>query len=316
MERKLDANLRQRKKTTPPATADTDASTESRRSSKTSGSNGKRTHGHNRRASYCHAEPPPIFFVITSSRVDAALASIGTGLCLAFLTWASNYLQLPLVGSFLMNTSIKMFFNREPPPLLAFWKSSLFCIPVGTALHFLPVDKAYQSPIIVSAVMFYWKLYGDLWTPANSLAIYIATGSGSWSGLGFDGGYPWLYLLTPYLMGHLVVYAFALFFCKIRTMVRGFLVGREFFANENRMLSGLDNVGRKTRLKDLFDRMDIDGNGRLDVHELQLALRTATGLKDFSLEEARMIMKATDTDGDSTLDFYEFQAAISNLMVT
>lgn len=207
------------------------------------------------------------------------------------------------MGSFLLSAAIKMFYNIEPPSLRAFAKSSAFCIPAGTLLHFLIHDSnQYAHSMIVPVVLMYWKLHGEIWTAANSLAIYLAVGSGEWDLYRNDkNDFPYMYLITPYLTGHLFLYAFARLWSRVRAYARARLVTREFFGTQDR-----------TRLQDLFDRMDLDGNGRLDVHELQVAFRAALGC-DISLLESKWIMKSTDTDGDSTLDFDEFCAAIDKM---
>ena len=98
----------------------------------------------------------------------------------------------------------------------------------------------------------------------------------------------------------------------MRRYVRAQLVTREFFVNEsNQLQTHLTPEQQEERLREVFDRMDLDHNGRLDVYELQLAFRKALEC-DLSLEEARRIMKSADTDGDDTLDFYEFSAAVKD----
>jgi hypothetical protein len=276
------------------------------------------TKRHQRRCSYVHAEPPPVFYVITSKNADSVLAAVGAGLCLAILTYLSEVLQIPMMASFLVGGTIKMFYNREPPSLNAFWTSSIVLIPLGTFLHYVLThgigSVQYATPIILTVSMLYWKLssFGELWAPANNLAIYVAAGSGTW-GRNPLQEYPIKYIVTPYVSGHLFIYAFALVWSKVRALVRAKLVSREFFMNESNHLRSLSTSEQKQRLRDLFDRMDLDGNGRLDVYELQLAFRKALEC-DISLEESRLIMKSTDTDGDSTLDFHEFCAAMEQLL--
>lgn len=252
-----------------------------------------------------------MFYFVTSKRADAFLAALGAGLALSILTWAQDVIGINTMGSFLLSASIKMFYNREPPTLTAFWKSTAFCVPAGTLFHFVATyNPKYAQSMLVSVVLLYWKLQGEIWTAANSLAVYLAVGSGEWEL--FGGTYPWSYLLAPYLTGHLFLYGFARAWSHLRSYVRAKLVTREFFGNERLHLQKLSATGQKERLRDLFDRMDMDGNGRLDVQELQLAFRSAMGC-DMSLEECEIIMKSTDTDGDSTLDFDEFCAAIDKM---
>lgn len=294
-------------KETPPTAADHSEQLETRAAARMQ----KQPRPQNRRCSYCHTQPPPVFYVITSQRADAVLAALGAFLCLNILTWIRERYEVESMGSFLLSASIKMFYNTRPPTLTAFWKSSAFCIPAGTALHFVAMHyPKYAQSIVVSVVLLYWKFNGEIWTAANSLAIYLAAGSGKWDL--WAGDFPWSYLIAPYLSGHLFMHAFATAWSSLRIYVRAQLVKREFFGNEQLNLQKLTAAGQEERLRDLFDRMDLDGNGRLDVQELQLAFRSALGC-DITLEECELIMKSTDTDGDSTLDFDEFCAAMDKM---
>eukprot|EP00977_Amphora_coffeiformis_P005189 scaffold1112_cov92-Amphora_coffeaeformis.AAC.25 len=271
--------------------------------------------------------------MIPSSRTaDGILAAVGAGLCLGLLTFAAQTFKMPFMASFLIGATLKMFLNREPPSLVAFYKSSIFCIVMGTVMHYvlpnLGITKDYATPYVVTLSLLYWKLApgAELWAPANNLALYLATAEPSWRLSGFLQNYPWYYLMTPYLTGHLWIYAFARLWSRLRRWVRAQLVSREFFvAHHHAQQSSLWQSSTTTssheqyeqqhqeRLRELFDRMDLDHNGRLDVQELQLAFRKALEC-DLSLDEARMILKSADTDGDETLDFYEFRSAMMDRM--
>lgn len=274
------------------------------RLSTTTSKNPKKNKEKQRRKYYI--QPPAPFYIVTSQRADAVLAALGAGLCLAVLTMIQETFQVKTMGSFLLSASIKLFYNMEPPSLNAFAKSSAFCIPAGTLLHFLISNSnQYGHSMVVSVVLLYWKLNGEIWTAANSLAIYLAVGSGEWDLYRNDNDdFPYMYLITPYLTGHLFLYAFARLWSRVRFYARARLVTREFFNNTQEH--------DKTQLRDLFDRMDLDGNGRLDVHELQVAFRAVLEC-DISRIESEWIMKSTDTDGDLTLDFDEFCAAIDKM---
>ena len=58
--------------------------------------------------------------------------------------------------------------------------------------------------------------------------------------------------------------------------------------------------------------MDTSGDGLLDVIELQVALRAATGT-DISLADTQEILQSVDSDGNGSLDFDEFCASIDKL---
>jgi Ca2+-binding EF-hand superfamily protein len=85
---------------------------------------------------------------------------------------------------------------------------------------------------------------------------------------------------------------------------------QEFFAEEKSYLSKLNPEEREKRLLLLFRRMDLSGDGRLDVEEFQAALKSVFRKEDVSLEDAQKVVSFVDQNGDGSIDFEEFCMAI------
>merc|ERR1712079_992439 len=62
------------------------------------------------------------------------------------------------------------------------------------------------------------------------------------------------------------------------------------------------------RLKTAFDRIDADGNGKIDASELEQEL-AASGESPEAISE---LIKEYDTDGDGLIDFQEFSQILRN----
>ena len=84
------------------------------------------------------------------------------------------------------------------------------------------------------------------------------------------------------------------------------------------MLSGLTIQKEELQqLKKVFNKLDVNGNGRLQVSDLKNGLNINVGINDdlSDVDHAYQyydILQKCDIDGDGTLDFNEFiQAAVS-----
>ena len=282
---------------------------------------------------------------LKSSRVDAVLAAFGCAGSLAFLQFLTTHTPYEFFGSFLVGTTIKLFFNENPPSPKAFVHSSIFAVAAGHTLHFVPnFCGQYARPALLFATVLYWKLYGGMWTAANTLSMIVAVESGGWGSivpgmreLNFFANnnheqdddddsssnkahFPWHFLFFPYISGHLVLYGLARIMSVLRRKIRTHLIQREFITCQ--MMGGcfddhwqdhiVGGAERRERLRKLFNRMDSNGDGALDVIELQAALRAATGT-DISLGDTKEILQSVDSDGNGSLDFDEFCASIDKL---
>ena len=280
---------------------------------------------------------------------DAFLAAGGAAGSMALLQAIQDYLltnttvTTPIIGGFLAGSAIKFFLNRNPPSLEAFWKSTAASVVIGSSVHtFLwrsngedgatttIISKEYSSYLILFCMILFWKLdVGSIWGAGKSLAVYIAFQSGSWGNNASANGdfrsliedFPIWYILRPYLLGHFYLYICALGLASIRRRVRIYLLRQEFFSTQKRSIRNMndrylknDLPTDKQKLRVLFDRMDTNGDGRLDATELKLALRASLGV-DLPLEDCDYMIGSADTDGDGTLDFYEFCESVDHILL-
>ena len=271
---------------------------------------------------------------------DAVLSAAGAAGSLILLQWIQDYLILTnynmttnIVGGFLGGSAIKFFLNQNPPTLEAFFKSTAASIVIGSSVHsFLwsyddetktsttIIPNEYSTHLILFLMILFWKLdVGSIWGAGNSLAMYIACGSGSWGDINNNDlqslmkDFPIVYILRPYLLGHLYLYLMALGMARIRRIVRITILRREHHIQK------VDNdviklISDRKKLRMLFDRMDTGGDGRLDEHELKLTLRCTVG-EDITLEACRYIIRSVDTDGDGQIDFDEFCASAEEILL-
>lgn len=154
-------------------------------------------------------------------------------------------------------------------------------------------------------MMTYWKLQGNNFGAAGSLSIYIATKQSK--------GFPFAYVCSPYLLGHVLLYLMANGLSIVRQKIRIILIKREFFHVESSYLRTLDPDMQEKRLRLLFNRMDLSGDGTLDAEELQSALKSAFD-EDLSLEEAKEFLVSVDRTGDGVVDFDEFKIVIDDIL--
>uniref|UniRef100_A0A7S1E4U6 EF-hand domain-containing protein n=1 Tax=Thalassionema nitzschioides TaxID=33649 RepID=A0A7S1E4U6_9STRA len=110
------------------------------------------------------------------------------------------------------------------------------------------------------------------------------------------------------------LYVMALLLSPIRNRVRIRLLQREFFTVEANYLKTLSPQEQTIRLRGLFDRMDLSGEGRLDAIAFQSAIQAASGER-ITMDDATRMLKSVDTDGDGSLSFYEFCQAMNDVII-
>jgi len=67
----------------------------------------------------------------------------------------------------------------------------------------------------------------------------------------------------------------------------------------------------KEKMKELFDRIDIDGNNEIDCHEL-LQATFILRLDNLDVVDIAQMIQEADLDGNGTLDFYEFATVMEH----
>mmetsp|Transcript_13403 Transcript_13403/g.20779 ORF Transcript_13403/g.20779 Transcript_13403/m.20779 type:complete len:153 (-) Transcript_13403:1028-1486(-) len=151
-----------------------------------------------------------------------------------------------------------------------------------------------------------------MWGAANNLSMYLVMSSKEWRES--IEKYPLIYIIVPYTFGHLFLYVMALLLSPIRNRVRIRLLQREFFTVEANYLKTLSPQEQTIRLRGLFDRMDLSGEGRLDAIAFQSAIQAASG-EQITMDDATRMLKSVDTDGDGSLSFYEFCQAMNDVII-
>lgn len=269
---------------------------------------------------------------------DAVLSAAGAAGSLMLLQVVQDFLsantdiETPIIGGFLVGSSIKLFLNRNPPTLDAFWKSTAFSIVLGSTIHnFLWTEtdkgvttilsKEHNAYVMLFFMLLFWKLHpGTIWGAANSLASFLAYQSGFWAKSApqngalqiLAGDFPAWFFFGPYLIGHAYLYLFALQWAKVRRRVRIAIMRNEFFVPNKE--TDKDVTPDRAKLKSIFDRIDTSGDGRLDAMEFKIAIRASVG-DDVPLEDCQKMIGSVDTDGDGTLDFNEFCELVDNVVL-
>lgn len=262
--------------------------------------------------------------ILTCHNVDAIMAGLGMSLGLytlkilefvlprflavTFSSFFSTDTKIHLSSPLLIGSSAIFFFNRKPPSLKPFAHSTIVGILMGQTLHALNDTYLFHEmndTFCIFGMMVYFKLSGNTFGAASAMACILSTRPGS-----SPIDVPYAFILAPYLLGHLFLYAMASILSILRNSIRLKLMKQEFFAEEKSYLSKLDPEEREKRLLLLFRRMDLSGDGRLDVEEFQAALKSVFGKEDVSLEDAQKVVSFVDQNGDGSIDFEEFCMAI------
>ena len=262
---------------------------------------------------------------------DAVLAAGGAAGSLAFLQFLqdSYFVGTPITAGFLSGSAIKFFFNRNPPSLEAFWKSTAFSVVIGCTLNWFLwktngsdgdfttiFSNEHNGYLILFLVLLFWKLdSGSIWSAGMNLGNFLAFQSGFWGrhASGFLAGFPTWYIVGPYLLGHTYLYLCAMLFSYLRKRVRIFILRKDLLSSPRKGKSFIGPQGDREKLREFFQRIDTSGDGRLDAMELKLALRATTG-DDVSLQKCNDMIGSVDTDGDGTLDFDEFCELVNNIL--
>jgi len=273
---------------------------------------------------------------------DAAMAAVGLVCSLGSLHALDRAeLLSPLLSCFsppMLSSAIILFAGPTPPPLGTFVVGTAGAFLMGTTVHLMLVSAIAGSTgaqcLAAGLLLFYFKVSGAFFVPTVGLAAHLAQGrmgqaqghmaqaqghlaQGHWTPAhaGGHGGRSHLdfpptlgYLLAPWLLGHLALYALAHVTSAGRQQLRLALLPdwkRQLLGG-----SGASRHAREAKLRETFSRFDTSGDGFLDATELKLALRFVTG-EEVSLEDCERIVRSMDTDGDGVIDFHEFQTALA-----
>ena len=83
------------------------------------------------------------------------------------------------------------------------------------------------------------------------------------------------------------------------------------------ILADDESINKITKLA--FDKIDVDGSGRLDMKELEtimLRISADMGVEPPKAQDIEEVFKGIDKDNDGTIDYGEFAQLIKNILIS
>jgi CBS-domain-containing membrane protein len=219
---------------------------------------------------------------------DTALACIGA----ASGTYALGVLEsttgLPFYAPPLAAGAIIIFSGMKPPPAKNVFGGMLGAAAFALALEAVGGGTEETRALAVAGSLLWFKSSGALFPPAAAAAA-VFLDSAELQSLG------WTYLAFPCLSGVSVLYGLALGLSRVRQDVRVRIT-------RSQLEFSADTLGD---MREVFDRFDTSGDGRIDAMELQVMLRALLST-EMDLEDCEDLINRTDVNGDGSIDFEEF----------
>ena len=152
--------------------------------------------------------------------------------------------------------------------------------------------------------LFFYKTFNVIFPPAAIIAVLIAqeslvnepTRSENIFSL-HDWSQTALFVMTPWLAGHCVLYLSAMVLSQLRKLVRRHMMRGQ--------VAGLSEGVDRSMLTTTFRQFDTNCSGFLDAEELRIALRATRG-EDVSVDECVEMIRSIDSDGDDLISLEEF----------
>jgi hypothetical protein len=254
--------------------------------------------------------------------IDAFLAGLTAilGLCLLHIGEYMLHNKVKLYDAKML-TSIVIFCSNPVPPSP---RSFVICTVCAYAVAILlqwsshPTSTELYQAIAVGLNVVLSKLTSHTFSPAIGICAIVATKK--WQQPILD---PIKHLVSPWLLGHGIIYCFVWCMSKPRRYIRVQLAIREWRLSS---IQQQHHHGKnddedtntnewyyysKAQLQESFTRCDTSGDGRIDATEFKIAYRHLTGsIDDLSLADCEDIVRAFDIDGNGSIDFVEFCQAV------
>jgi Ca2+-binding EF-hand superfamily protein len=256
-----------------------------------------------------HSPLAPALEILTQGNrarlVDASIAATAVVCCCCTLhaVDATGLLPFRCFALPLLSSAIIFFGGPSPPPPTGFVVGTLGAFFFGVVLHTLTASGSIAVQCFAAGILLlFFKLSGSFFVPTVGLATLLAHGGHHLAARGY-----FTYLIAPWGVGHLVLYAVAARVAVFRQSLRVASAKQQW-----RSLYGTgDAQAREAKLREVFHKYDTSGDGFLDAIELKLALRSTTGV-EFDLVDCERIISSMDTDGDGVIDFHEFKQVIED----
>ncbi|KAJ1478371.1 hypothetical protein T484DRAFT_2023433 [Baffinella frigidus] len=233
--------------------------------------------------------------------VDTLLAAVGLACTMIAMLFFETFSGFRLFSLSMSASGIIFFAPSSPPQLQGFFVGTLVGATISwTFFSLLPYEVALG--LAAGTVLLSFKTFNVIFPPSAALGVLIAQEMNVHPGdesrvLSLAG---WItsttFVLSPWLVGHLILFCVAYAVSQLRKVVRRHMVKGQ--------LAGLGAQGNRAELIKTFEKFDTSGDGFLDAEELRIALR-AVG-NDVSLDDCHEMIGTIDADGDGVISCAEF----------
>lgn len=220
--------------------------------------------------------------------VDTACAAVGAATGIYLLGELEARFGVKLYGPPLAASSIIIFSGITPPSAKNVFFGTIGAACFALCLYQLGGGTPETRAIAVAGSLIWFKTSGALFPPAAALsAVFLDSPALQTSG--------WSYLLFPCLSGQTILYVLAVGLAQLRQRLRVSIT-------QSQLDFSAASLGE---MREMFDRYDTSGDGRIDATELQVALRALLG-SELDLADCEKLVADADSDGDGVIEFDEF----------
>jgi hypothetical protein len=246
--------------------------------------------------------------------IDAIVAGLTAVLGLCLLHYGEYIFKIKLYDAKMLTSIVIFCSNPVPPSPRSFLICTLCAYAVAILLQWSshPTSTELYQAIAVGLNVLISKLTSHNFSPAIGVGAIVATKK--WQQPILD---PIRHLITPWLLGHVIIYCFVLCMSKPRKFIRVQLAIREWRLSSIKHHHDENDTDTnewyysEAELQESFTRCDTSGDGRIDAAEFKIAYRNLTGsVDDLSLADCEDIVRAFDIDGNGSIDFHEFRQAV------